>query len=220
MASKLCGLPRPGNPKNRVAGTLVKLAGRSITSRRQKLTRQPRDTICSRTADPPVPTARRKTLAASDLSGLPTQVPRRRIGLSLLRSPVGSNPVETHVRQWTVGLSGLDEQGAGRRGGAGGVQRLFIATREAGPDPGVEALHSEEEAVRVCSEAVESRFTARSPSIVDLGRTEYLQGGEYEVWLAVELRDGARLTRNEVLCQLQFTAETGWIVEDVSLDPN
>jgi hypothetical protein len=96
----------------------------------------------------------------------------------------------------------------------------FIATREAGPDPGVEALHSEEEAVRVCSEAVESQFTARSPSIVGLGRTQYLQGGEYEVRLAVELRDGARRTSSEVLCQLQFTAETGWIVEDVSLDLN
>ena len=52
------------------------------------------------------------------------------------------------------------------------------------------------------------------------GRPEYLQGGEYEVRLAVELQDGRFRTRNEVLCQLQFTAETEWIVEDVSLDPN
>ena len=96
----------------------------------------------------------------------------------------------------------------------------FVATREVGPDPEVEALHSEEEAVGVCREAVESRFAARNPSIVGLGRTEYLQGGEYDVRLEVELRDGTRRTRDEVLCQLQFTAETGWIVEDVSLDPN
>ena len=94
------------------------------------------------------------------------------------------------------------------------------ATREVGPDPEVEALHSEEEAVRVCREAVESRLAARNPSIVGPGRPEYLQGGEYEVRLAIELQDGRRRTRDEVLCQLQFTAETGWIVEDVSLDPN
>ena len=96
----------------------------------------------------------------------------------------------------------------------------FVSTREVGPDPEVEALHSEEEAVRVCSEAVESRFAARNASIVGLGRTEYLQGGEYEVQLAVELQDGTRRTSDQVLCQLQFTAETGWNVEDVSLDPN
>ena len=96
----------------------------------------------------------------------------------------------------------------------------FVVTRDRGPDPEVEALHSEEEAVRVCSEAVESRLAARNPSILGPGRPEYLQGGEYEVRLAVELWDRARRTRNEVLCQLQFTADTGWIVEDVSLDPN
>ncbi len=95
-----------------------------------------------------------------------------------------------------------------------------ITTRDVGPDPEVEALHSEEEAVRVCSEAVESRFAARNPSIGGLGRTEYLQGGEYEVRLVVELQNGTRRTSDQVLCQLQFTAETGWIVEDVSLDPN
>ncbi len=96
----------------------------------------------------------------------------------------------------------------------------FVVTRDVGPDLEVEALHSEEEAVRVCSEAVESRFAARNPSIVGLGRTEYLQGGEYEVRLVVELQECTRRTSDPVLCQLQFTAETGWIVEDVSLDPN
>ena len=38
--------------KNCSVGPLVKLAGRSITSRRPKFTRQPRDTICSRTGGP------------------------------------------------------------------------------------------------------------------------------------------------------------------------
>ena len=50
----------------------------------------------------------------------------------------------------------------------------FSATRDVGPDPEVEALHSEEAAVRVCGEAVESRFAARNPSITGLGQTEYL----------------------------------------------
>ena len=37
---------------------------------------------------------------------------------------------------------------------------------------------------------------------------------------AVELDDGSFRARDQVLCQVQFTAETGWIVEEVSLDPN
>ena len=93
-------------------------------------------------------------------------------------------------------------------------------TRETGPDPEVEALHSPEETGLFCAEAVESRMAAQNPSIMGPGRSEYLQGGEYKVRLPVELRDGAGRARNVVLCQLQFTAETGWIVEDVSLDPN
>ena len=88
-------------------------------------------------------------------------------------------------------------------------------TREVGPDPEVEALHSEEDAVRVCAEAVESRLTARNPAVVG-GRPEYLQGGEYEVRLQVELRDGTRRARSDVLCEVQFRAETGWTVEAVS----
>lgn len=95
-----------------------------------------------------------------------------------------------------------------------------VTSREAGPDPEVEALHSEEEAVGVCIEAVESRLAARNPSIVDSGRVEYQQGGEYVVRFVVELRGNAGLTANLVVCQVQFTAEAGWIVEDVTVDPN
>ena len=94
------------------------------------------------------------------------------------------------------------------------------ATIDDGPDPEAEALHSEEEAVRVCRDAVQSRFAARDPSIVPPEQPEYLQGGEYEVRLVVELDDDGFRTREVVLCQVQFTAETGWIVEDVSLGPN
>ena len=95
-----------------------------------------------------------------------------------------------------------------------------VLTGDVGPDPEVEALHSEAEAVRLCRDAVESRLAARDPSIVTPGRPEYLEGGEYNVRFGVELDDGTLRTRDEVLCQVQVTSETGWIVEDVSLDPN
>ncbi len=100
------------------------------------------------------------------------------------------------------------------------VNIWIYVTRDDGPDPELEALHSEEEAVDVCREAVGSRLAARRPSIMGPGRPEYLQGGEYEVRFLVELQTGARRSEDEALCQLQFTAETGWIVEDVSLDSN
>ena len=93
-------------------------------------------------------------------------------------------------------------------------------TIEVGPDSEVEALHSEEEAVRVCREGVQSQFAARDPLIVPPEQAEYLQGGEYEVQLVVELDDRGFRTGEVVLCQLQFTAETGWMVEDVSFVPN
>ncbi len=95
-----------------------------------------------------------------------------------------------------------------------------ITTRDVGPDPEVEALHSEEEAVRVCTEALESRLAARNPNIVDSGQADYLQGGEYVVRFVVELGGTAGRTGNLVVCQLQFTPETGWLVEDLSVDPN
>jgi hypothetical protein len=95
-----------------------------------------------------------------------------------------------------------------------------VLTGDVGPDPEVEALHSEAEAVRLCRDAVESRLAARDPSIVTPGRPEYLEGGEYKLRFEAELDDGTLGTMDEVPCQVQFTSETGWIVEDVSLDPN
>ena len=98
------------------------------------------------------------------------------------------------------------------------VNVWVYVTRDVGPDPELEALHSEEAAVDVCREALVSRLAARSPSIVGPGRPEYLQGGEYEVRFRIEFQAGARRNETEALCQLQFTTETGWIVEDVTLD--
>ena len=82
------------------------------------------------------------------------------------------------------------------------------------------ALAVVDELQLLAREEVESRWASQNPSIVGPGRPEYLQGGEYNVRLAVELQDGTVRAGREVLCQLQFTAATGWIPEDVSLDRN
>ena len=55
------------------------------------------------------------------------------------------------------------------------------------------------------------------PTFLGPGRPEYLQGGEYDVWLNVEVQEGRRRTRDDILCQVQFTVETGWIVEEISV---
>ncbi len=93
-------------------------------------------------------------------------------------------------------------------------------TRDVGPDPEVEALHSPEEATSQCQASIESRFASRRPSIVGLLQAEYVQGGEYEVQGTIELRDGARRLRHEVLCVAQFTATDGWDAEEIFLETN
>ena len=98
------------------------------------------------------------------------------------------------------------------------VNIWLTLTNEVGPDPEIEALHSEEEAVLLCRRAVDSELAARNPSPLDPGRPEYLQGGEYDVRFEVELRDGTRRVRETVRCQVQFTVGSGWTVEDVSVE--
>jgi hypothetical protein len=93
-----------------------------------------------------------------------------------------------------------------------------LVNTESGPDPEVEALHSEGEAALVCREAVRSELAAQNPSFLPPGRPEYLQGGEYDVRFDVELQEGSLRVSEVVLCQVQFSGEAGWIVEDVSLD--
>lgn len=85
--------------------------------------------------------------------------------------------------------------------------------REVGPDPEQEALHSPEEAVQRCRVAIDSAFAARDPEIVGPLEAEYLQGGEYEVTGTLDVLNGRARARQAVLCELQFTAETGWRVE-------
>ena len=54
-------------------------------------------------------------------------------------------------------------------------------TRETGPPPELEALHSSEDAIRQCREGIESRLSDRSGTVQGLLEAEYLQGGEYKV---------------------------------------
>ncbi len=91
-------------------------------------------------------------------------------------------------------------------------------TTPSGPDPEEEALHSSEEALQKCRTALEAQLSGRSFEIVSPFDVEYLQGGEYEVTATLDVEDGARRGRREVLCELQFTAGAGWITEQVLID--
>lgn len=93
-------------------------------------------------------------------------------------------------------------------------------TRDVGPDPEEEALHSPQEASDQCRSAIESRFASQRPLIVGPLRAEYLQGGEYEVRGTLELVDGSRRARHDVLCVAQFEATEGWDAEEILLDAN
>jgi hypothetical protein len=91
-------------------------------------------------------------------------------------------------------------------------------TRDAGPDPAEEALHSPQEASDQCRAAIESRFASQRAFIAGPLQAEYLQGGEYDVRGTLELADGSRRTRHYVLCVAQFDAIGGWDTEEILLD--
>ena len=102
-----------------------------------------------------------------------------------------------------------------------GVANVWQATsRDVGPDPELEALHSPQAAIRLCGEAFDSVFAGQNPSIVGTPEAFYLQGGEYEIVAAVELLEGRSRDRRGARCEIQFSAETGWQVEHVELDPS
>lgn len=93
-------------------------------------------------------------------------------------------------------------------------------TRDVGPDPAEEALHSAQEATDQCRAAIESRFASQRPFIVGPLQAEYLQGGEYDVRGILELADGLRRARHDVLCVAQFEATGEWDTEEILLDAN
>jgi len=93
-------------------------------------------------------------------------------------------------------------------------------TRDIGPDPAEEALHSPQEANDQCRAAIESRFASQRPFIIGPLQAEYLQGGEYEVQGTPELTHGLRRARHDVLSVAQFEATVGWDAEEILLVTN
>ncbi len=91
---------------------------------------------------------------------------------------------------------------------------------DVGPDPAEEALHSAQEAIAQCRAAIESRFASQRAVILGPLQAEYLQGGEYDVRGILELADGLRRPRHDVLCVAQFEATGGWDTEEILLDTN
>ena len=98
-----------------------------------------------------------------------------------------------------------------------GLNVWQATTRITGPDPQEEALHSPQEALRLCREALDLQLSEQDPEIVSELEVEYLQGGEYEVTATVDLRAETSRTRREALCELQFRPEAGWTVREIRL---
>ncbi|GMR13648.1 MAG: hypothetical protein BMS9Abin29_1860 [Gemmatimonadota bacterium] len=92
------------------------------------------------------------------------------------------------------------------------------ATRDVGPNPAEEALHTPQEAIAQCLAGIESRFASQRPAIVEPLQTEYLGGGEYDVSGTVELVEGSLRARHDVSCTAQFDATDGWTADEILLD--
>ena len=99
----------------------------------------------------------------------------------------------------------------------GVVSVYSTMTRETGPPPELEALHSSEEAIRQCRQGIESRLSDRSGTVQGSLEAEYLQGGEYVVRGAVGLVEGGIRVTKTVLCEAQFRPEDGWKIEHVEV---
>ena len=99
----------------------------------------------------------------------------------------------------------------------GAISIYTVMTRETGPAPELEALHSLEDAIAQCQEGIESRLSDRDGRVQGSLEVEYLQGGEYVVRGAVSLMEGRRRITSPVLCEAQFRPENGWTLEHVEL---
>ncbi len=98
------------------------------------------------------------------------------------------------------------------------VNVYSVNTRETGPPPELEALHSSEDAIRQCREGIESRLSDRGGTVQGSLEAEYLQGGEYLVRGAVSVVEGRRRVGRPILCEAHFR-KGGWTIEDVVLGP-
>jgi hypothetical protein len=90
--------------------------------------------------------------------------------------------------------------------------------RPDGPDPAEEALHSPTVARRECRVAIESHFSGQDFEFVTPLVVEYLQGGEYEVRATVALTNEGRRASRQTLCEIQFSRESGWVVDQILVD--
>ncbi len=99
-----------------------------------------------------------------------------------------------------------------------GVVSVYLSmSRESGPSPELEALHSADAAIEECRVGIESRFSDRRGTVQGLLEAEYLQGGEYVVRGDMRLMEGTRPVTSPVLCEAQFRPESGWVIEHVEL---
>ncbi len=121
--------------------------------------------------------------------------------------------------------------GSGGSNGSGNVRRnvlvlvfalavvsvYLVVTRETGPPPELEALHSSEDAITQCSEGIESRLSDLSATVQGVLVAEYLEGGEYAVRGRVSVVEGRSRVTRPVLCEAQFRPEGGWTIEHVEV---
>ena len=122
-----------------------------------------------------------------------------------------------------AGSGGGDVSGHGRRNATALVFALVVVSvflvmsRDTGPPPELEALHSSEDAIRQCREGIESRLSDLGATVQGVLVAAYLEGGEYDVRGRVSvLQAGGRVTR-PVLCEAQFRPEGGWTIEHVEV---
>ena len=97
------------------------------------------------------------------------------------------------------------------------VNVYLVMTRETGPPPELEALHSSEDAIRHCREGIEGRLSGSSGTVQGSLEAEYLQGGEYTVRGAVTVMEGRSRVTRPVFCEAQFRPEGGWTIENVEV---
>lgn len=91
------------------------------------------------------------------------------------------------------------------------------ATRDDGPDPESEGLHSPEAAEDFCRRAIADELADDQPRIREELLAEYLGGGEYEVSVMAELSRGGRRTWHPILCTAEYDQESGWQPAHVSV---
>ncbi len=122
-----------------------------------------------------------------------------------------------------AGSGSGDGSGHGRRNATALVFALVVVTaflvnsRETGPPPELEALHSSEDAIRQCREGIESRLSDLGATVQGELVAAYLEGGEYEVRGLVSVVEARSRVTRPVLCEAQFRPESGWTIEHVEV---